>query len=165
MTKRLILMRHAKSSWGNPGLDDHQRPLTGRGQRSAKALGDWLRANDYVPDQVLSSSSTRTRETFAGLNVAADTRFLDGLYHAGADKMLSILQQASADRVLMLGHNPGIGWFAAQLLATPPNHARFHDYPTCATLVVDFPITTWAELRTGTGSVIDFVIPRELDNS
>ena len=164
MTKRLILMRHAKSSWDHPGLDDHQRPLNGRGQRSAEALGNWLRANDNLPDQVLSSSATRTRETFAGLKIMADTRFLDSLYHAGANKMSDILSQATGDRVLMIGHNPGIAWFASQLVTHPPEHARFHDYPTCATLVVDFPIDRWKKLRNRTGQVIDFVISRELSD-
>ena len=62
MTRRLILMRHAKSSWDNPFAEDHQRPLNGRGKRSAKAIGEWLRAQGYLPDQILSSSATRTRE-------------------------------------------------------------------------------------------------------
>ncbi|WP_306113150.1 MULTISPECIES: histidine phosphatase family protein [unclassified Roseovarius] len=162
MTKRLILMRHAKSSWDSPFEEDHQRPLNARGQRSAKALGDWLRDHDYLPDQVLSSSSTRTRETCAGLNLEADKRFLDGLYHAGAGQMLEILKQANGDCVLMLGHNPGIAWFASELVDLPPDHARFNDYPTCATLVVDFPVSAWRDLRKGTGKAIDFVIPREL---
>ncbi len=162
MTKRLILMRHAKSSWDSPFDEDHQRPLNGRGQRSAKALGDWLRAQGYLPDQILSSSSTRTRETCAGLDLEADKRFLDGLYHAGAGSMMEILKQATGECVLMIGHNPGIAWFASELVETPPDHARFNDYPTCATLVVDFPISAWRELRYGTGQVVDFVVPREL---
>ncbi len=162
MTKRLILMRHAKSSWGDPTLDDHQRPLNDRGQRSATALGDWLRANDYLPDLILSSSSTRTRETFAGLQINADTRFLDGLYHAGAGQMLHVLKQASGDCVLMLGHNPGISWFASEIVTSPPDHPRFNDYPTCATLVVDVPVDAWRDVRVGTGQVVDFTIPREL---
>lgn len=162
MTKRLILMRHAKSNWDSPFEEDHQRPLNRRGQRSATALGDWLRQRGYLPDQILSSSSTRTRETCAGLKLEADKRFLNGLYHAGAGQMRDILKQANGDCVLMLGHNPGIGWFASDLVDTPPDHPRFHDYPTCATLVVDFPVDAWSRVRSGTGQVVDFVIPREL---
>ena len=162
MTRRLILMRHAKSSWDNPFAEDHQRPLNGRGKRSAKAIGEWLRAQGYLPDQILSSSATRTRETCAGLQLEADKRFLDGLYHAGAGQMLEVLKQGSGECVLMLGHNPGIAWFASELVERPPEHPRFNDYPTCATLVVDFQISTWRDLRPGTGQVVDFVIPREL---
>ena len=64
MTLRLILMRHAKSSWDSPGLDDHERPLNGRGCRSAKAIGAWLNDHGYLPDLVLSSDAERTRETW-----------------------------------------------------------------------------------------------------
>ena len=110
MTKRLILMRHAKSSWSSPARDDHERPLNARGVEAATAIGDWLRQRSYLPDQILSSSSTRTRETCRRLNLTADKRFLDGLYHAGAGQMMAILKQASGQCVLMLGHNPGIAW-------------------------------------------------------
>ncbi len=160
--KRLILMRHAKSSWDDPALDDHARPLNGRGRVSARVVGDWLRAKGYVPDQVLSSDSKRTRETFAGLKIAADTSFLPALYHAGPDEILRVLRAASGDCVLVLAHNPGIGWFAQNLVTEPPPHPRFFDYPTCATLVADLDITTWAEARLGAARPIDFVIPREL---
>ncbi len=160
--KRLILMRHAKSSWDDSALDDHARPLNGRGRVSARVLGDWLRARGYIPDQTLCSDATRTRETFAGLKIPCDTQFLDTLYHAGPDAMLHVLRQAAGDTVLMIGHNPGIGWFAQNLVAEPPPHPRFFDYPTCATLVAEFDVERWNEIGTGTGKPMDFVIPREL---
>lgn len=160
--KRLILMRHAKSSWDNPALDDHARPLNGRGRVSARVLGDWLRARGYIPDQALSSDATRTRETFARLKIPCDTEFLGALYHAGPEEMLHVLRQAGGDTVLMIGHNPGIGWFAQTLVAEPPPHPRFFDYPTCATLVADFDVESWDEIGTGTGKPVDFIVPREL---
>jgi len=160
--KRLILMRHAKSSWDNPLLDDHARSLNGRGRVSARVVGDWLRVNKYVPDQILSSDSKRTRETFARLKIVCDTEFLGALYHAGPDEMLHVLRRAVGNTVLMLGHNPGIGWFAQNLVAVPPPHPRFYDYPTCATLVAEFDVESWDEVGTGTGKAVDFVIPREL---
>ncbi|WP_299849050.1 histidine phosphatase family protein [uncultured Roseovarius sp.] len=162
MTLRLILMRHAKSSWSDPTQEDHQRPLNGRGQRSATALGAWLRENDYIPDQILSSSSRRTQETGERLNLDAETSYLDALYHAGPDQMQGTLQAATGRCVLMLGHNPGIAYFAHDLVAMPPDHARFQDYPTCATLVADFTVDSWQDVRPRTGQVVDFVIPREL---
>ena len=162
MTRRLILMRHAKSSWKHPGLDDHARPLNGRGRRSATALGAWLRSKGLAPDHILSSSSMRTRETCIGLGFSCDMSFLDGLYHAGPDQMLQVLRGAGRNCVLMLGHNPGIAWLAGQLVSAPPDHPRFHDYPTCATLVVEFPIDDWRNLRVGTGQVMHFITPREL---
>ncbi len=162
MTRTLILMRHAKSSWGDPGLSDHARPLNKRGRASATALGNWLQAQGHLPDEVLCSSSERTRETLARLDLSAPATFTDALYHAEPERMLALLQAATGDSVLMLGHNPGIAGFAQWLVGHPPAHERFSDYPTGATLVARFGIDSWKELRPGAGRVAGFIIPREL---
>ncbi|MEM6589680.1 MAG: histidine phosphatase family protein [Pseudomonadota bacterium] len=155
-------MRHAKSSWDDPLIEDCNRQLNGRGRVSARVVGEWLRAKKYIPDQVLSSSSARTRETFSRLGFVCDTEFLDKLYLAGQDVMLDVLRGAKGDSVLMLGHNPGIAWFAQNIMQVPPPHPRFFDYPTCATLVAEFDVEDWREVGTGSGQAVDFVIPREL---
>ena len=162
MTHRLILTRHAKSSWDHPGMRDHQRPLNKRGRASAHAVGKWLDENSFSPDQVLCSSAARTRETLDRTSVSANARFLDTLYHAGADIMLNELQKASADTVMMIGHNPGIGEFAERLLRSFPNHPGFLSYPTCATLVADFDIESWKDARFGTATHVAFIVPRDL---
>ena len=161
--KRLILMRHAKSDWSGGG-QDHDRPLNARGRDAAAAMGDWLRAQDLLPDAVLSSSSQRTRETCAGLALPEDTAvtFTRDLYLATHDDMLRVLRGASGDTVLMLGHNPGIGICAAELLATPPDHPEFDRYPTCATLVADFDIDDWSQADWGQANARHFIVPREL---
>lgn len=161
MTKRLILIRHAKSSWDHPG-PDHDRPLNDRGYKSAPAIGNWLRDHGFVPDSVLSSSAKRTRETCDGLGFDVPTRFEHSLYLADPSTMLSELKSETARCILMLGHNPGIAMFAEQLVAQPPDHDRFMDYPTCATTVMEFDIAHWSDLEFGTGKVLGFVIPREL---
>ena len=140
MVQRLILMRHAKSSWQDPFAEDHARKLNPRGIRSARALGDWLRAKGHLPDEVLCSDARRTQETYAGLELATPVTFLPGLYHASADQMMDALQRATGGTVLMIGHNPGIADFAARLLDKAPDHPRFHDYPTGATLIADFAL-------------------------
>ena len=160
--KELILMRHAKSDWGSPLLRDHARHLNKRGQRSATALGEWLRAQDLIPDQILCSSATRTQETCTRLKLPLSPELHDALYLAEMPDMLRLLRGASGARVLILGHNPGIAEFAASLVAAAPAHERFDDYPTGATLVVRFEIDQWADLIPGTGAVQQFVIPREL---
>lgn len=162
MTKTLILMRHAKSDWNDPTLEDHERPLNGRGRVSAKALGDWLRVKGFLPDQALVSSAARTRETFALLGLVCDASFTDALYLASEGRMLTELKRATGQTVLMLAHNPGSAGFAHDLVKTPPKHARFYDYPTCATLVAEFNIEHWENLVLGTGKAREFVIPREL---
>lgn len=162
---RLILMRHAKSSWGDPALDDHARPLNGRGRRSATALGDWLRSGGYLPDEALSSTAQRTRETFAGLKLAAPVRFAQDLYLSSPGEMMQALKSATGEAVLLIGHNPGCADFAESIVANEPDHPRFLDYPTGATLVADLPVQNWADVRWGTGTTVDFVVPRDLPAS
>lgn len=159
---RLILTRHAKSSWDDPAQPDHDRPLNARGRRSARELGDWLASRGYEPEEVLCSTAERTRETWerialAPLEVRPHIRYEPGLYHATPEKMLEVLRSASAPTVMMIGHNPGIAEFAAMLPARLPLDPDFRRYPTAATLVVDFQIDDWSELRPAQGSVLDFV--------
>lgn len=159
--KQLILVRHAKSDWGG-GLPDHARPLNARGKRAGAAIGDWLRDKGYLPDAVLCSTAARTRETLSRLRIEAPTRFDDALYHASPDSLLATLRGAKGDSLLVLGHNPGIGLLATGLVETPPDHPRFDDYPTAATLVARFDIDAWRDLALHSGRVVDFVVPREL---
>ena len=166
MTRRLILMRHAKSSWKDSDLSDHDRKLNGRGRRSADAIGPWLAARGHVPDEVLTSSSARTRETWARIaphlpGAPAATQ-APALYLATPETLLRVLQGATGACVGLLAHNPGIAAFADSLVAARPAHADFARYPTLATLVVEFEIDTWADLAPGTGRVVDFIVPREL---
>lgn len=160
--KMLILMRHAKSDWGDPRLPDRDRPLNARGRRAATALGHWLRAQDLRPDQILCSSALRTQETCSRLNLDTAPELHDALYLAEADEMLAVLREASGTRVLMLGHNPGIAEFAGRLSASPPKHDRFDDYPTGATLIAQFDIADWSALQPGSGTVLHFLTPHDL---
>lgn len=155
-------MRHAKSSWNDHSLSDHARPLNGRGQRSAQALGDWLRTQGYVPDKALVSDAARTVETFERLQIDCPVTVSPALYHAGPAAILSELANCSENTVLVLGHNPGIGDFAQRLVHPAPQHPRFADYPTGATLVADLESETWAEVPTQKAIARDFVIPRDL---
>ena len=162
MALKLILTRHAKSSWNTPALSDHDRPLNKRGRASAKALGEWLRRENMQPDQVLTSSAQRTLETYDLMGFDLVPEVSRNLYLANAGTLLHALKQARGTKVLMLGHNPGIGEFAERLAAKLPSHARFLDYPTGATTVFKFKIDRWQDVAFGIGKVKKFVIPREL---
>lgn len=166
MTRRLILTRHAKSSWDDPLMSDHDRPLNDRGKMAAADLGEWLASRGYVPDQVLCSDALRTRNTWSGLAPALPgTPILDlkpALYHAGPDVMLAVLRHAVGECVMMIGHNPGIAEFAHRLVARAPANPEFQRYPTGATLVCDFAADSWEKIDWGMGSVDDFIIPREI---
>jgi phosphohistidine phosphatase len=164
--RRLILTRHAKSAWDNPLLSDYDRPLNARGQRAARELGDWLASRGYEPEEVLCSSSLRTRQTWEGvaaavLEVRPVVHFVPELYQAAPETLLASLKTATAASVMLLAHNPGIADFARQLAAHPPVTPDFARYPTAATLVVDFQIGKWSDLRLGEGSVLDFFLPAD----
>lgn len=167
MTRRLILTRHAKSSWDDPALPDHDRVLNARGRAAATRIGQWLAGAGHIPDAALVSSAARTRETWARIAAelprAAPETVAPALFHAEPLTMLRVLEQAEGDCVILVGHNPGIAAFAAQLVAKPPDHADFSRYPTGATLVADFEIEGWHALRPGDGAVVTFRVPRDLD--
>ncbi len=166
MTKRLILTRHAKSSWDDPAMSDHDRPLNARGRGAAEDLGGWLASRGYLPDEVLCSDAARTRETWERIapTLPGAPRLVmkPALYHAGAEVMLAVLRHATGDTVMMVGHNPGIADFAERIVAQPPVHPQFRRYPTAATLVASLEIDDWAEAGFGMGAVRDFIIPREI---
>ena len=161
---RLILTRHAKSSWDDPLMADRDRPLNARGNAAARELGDFLASRGLEPEEVLCSSAQRTRETWAQVASAVietrpDVRYSDDLYHAAPEVMLAHLKSATAPTVMMIGHNPGIAEFAARLPAKQIFTPEFRKYPTCATLIVDFQIESWADLAVGTGDFLDFFTP------
>lgn len=162
--RRLILTRHAKSSWDDPAMEDHARPLNDRGRRAARELGDFLASRGLEPEEVLCSTALRTRETWdrvagAVLETRPQVHFVDALYHAAPNTMLSVLKTATQPTVMMLGHNPGIAELAAMLPARPIYNPDFRKYPTCATLIVDFQIDDWAQIAPGTGDVLEFFTP------
>lgn len=153
--KRLYLLRHAKSSWDDPGLADHDRPLSGRGRRAADAIGRHLRAHAIEPELVLCSSSMRTRETLARIGLEADPE--RALYGADANELIARLREVprGVESVLVIGHNPGMHDLALALTGEPDGK-----YPTGALAVID--LDDWSTIAPGCGRMIDFVRPREL---
>ncbi len=168
MTHRLILTRHAKSSWDDPTADDHDRPLNKRGRDAARDIGEWLVQHDYIPDLVLLSSSARTNETWEIMAElmpeAPKVRSERALYLASPDQMLGVLHKVTdAKTVMMVAHNPGSALMAGALAANPPHHPRFAQYPTAATTVFQFDVANWGEVAWNGGDVLAFTIPRRTD--
>ena len=161
---QLLLLRHAKSSWANPEMPDIERPLNKRGNRAARAMGQWLRANGLLPDRALVSAARRTRETWERLGLEAELELRPDLYEAEPDALLAALRGTSGQTVLMIGHNPGIGALARALAAAPPDHPRFADYPTAALTALRFP-GPWSEIAPGTGEVTAFLTPHDLTDA
>src|SRR5216684_3200154 len=124
MTRRLVLLRHAKSAW--PDLPDHERPLAKRGQRDAPATGRWLREAGLVPDRVLCSTARRTRETWQLMVPELGTEpprvtYEDQVYAARRETLPDLARQTEPDAcsMLIIGHNPGIRELVLMLAAEP----------------------------------------------
>lgn len=164
MTKRLILIRHAKSSWDDFDQDDHARVLNKRGEQSAPAIGTWMQKMGYLPDVILCSDAERTRQTarliMGQLDAAPTLELRSSLYHAAPDTVIDLIKKQSTSTVAVIGHNPGIGTVASLLVDKRPKHHRFSDYPTCATCVLAFDVAEWAQIERGTCR--DFIVPRDL---
>ncbi|TPM34087.1 histidine phosphatase family protein [Mesorhizobium sp. B2-2-2] len=127
--KQLLLLRHAKSSWDDPNLPDFDRPLAGRGLKSARLIGRELAARGWLPDRALVSPALRTRETWrlvdAELPAHPRVAFSDALYEASATDILGQIRHvdSSNDSLLVVGHNPGLQDLAKQL-AGPGSEAK-----------------------------------------
>ena len=126
MTLRLILIRHAKSSWSDPFADDHARPLNKRGRASAKAIGQWMTQNKYFPQVVLCSDAERTQETASlilpELHVQPELVLRSDLYLATPQDIVAAIKSRAEVVVGVIGHNPGIGSLANScLLYTSPS--------------------------------------------
>ncbi|WP_308917927.1 SixA phosphatase family protein [Jannaschia sp. LMIT008] len=153
---RVILLRHAKSSWDDPSLDDRDRPLNRRGRDAAARIGAWLRTHAPEPDRILVSPAARTRETWDALGLPGTPEHPDALYLAEADAILAALPARGC--VLVVGHNDGMARAARRLCARPPNHPDFDRFPTGACLILDFAdAPAWGE-----GQVAAFVTPDDL---
>lgn len=170
--KTLLLLRHAKSAWSDPRLDDHDRPLNGRGERAAKAIADHLARHGPRPDLILCSTAMRTRQTLAPLlkrlgSPAPPISLENGLYLASEGALLARLQAVADDvpTVLLIGHNDGIGQLAAELADNGPSEALSalrEKFPTGALAVLRVPDGPWSDLKVGAARLLAFVRPRDL---
>lgn len=164
MERRLIVMRHAKSAWPD-GVIDHDRPLSGRGERDAAAAGHWLVDQGVEPDVALVSSSRRTRETIehvaAPLGSSFELQVTDDLYMASAGDLLDAVRAVGDDpaTVLLVAHNPGVGTLAALLDDGHSDVTRAAGYPTSATTVFQVPLP-WDQLDPATARIEAFTVPR-----
>jgi phosphohistidine phosphatase len=166
--KRIYVLRHAKSSWKDASLADHDRPLAGRGRRAAKAMRAHLRAEHIDPDLVLCSTAARARETLARIEPALgrqEVKVERALYGASADALITRLRRlpAKCDSVLLIGHNPGLQDLVLTLsLAGPERDAVAVKFPTAALATLEAPIDGWRELKPGATELSAFVRPRDL---
>ncbi|MEQ8281433.1 MAG: histidine phosphatase family protein [Parvibaculum sp.] len=169
--KRLCLLRHAKSDWGDPAKDDFDRPLNTRGATAADFMAGYIAACPYRPDTVLCSTAARARETCAplSLRLGKDVPIIyrDELYHAMPDAMLDEIRQAPdvSQTLLVVAHNPGLVLLAMALAEDPDEQTALriaHGVPTGGFIVLEFDIERWADIAEGKGRSVFFGRPRDL---
>lgn len=170
-TRRILVLRHAKSDWSDPGLRDFDRPLAGRGRRAAAAMGVYLRDEALVPDLVLCSAARRAVETWSIMARVGEMapRVLEekALYMAGTDALFE-RARAVEDTVhclLLVGHAPGYDGFACRLTGDRKSadwRRMAEKFPTGALAVHDLDIPSWWDLAEGTARLERFVAPKDL---
>ena len=159
--KTLMLVRHAKSSWDHPGVSDHDRPLNGRGQRDAPAMGRRLAEQGLAPDRILSSTALRARTTaqliaealgFDAADIVLDER----LYAASADEVLRVIGELDGEvgTAMVVGHNPETASLAHRF------SSDIHEMPTCAVAEFTFDVDAWYELEDADPTSVRVQTPR-----
>jgi phosphohistidine phosphatase len=171
--RELLLLRHAKSAWDVPGLDDHARDLAPRGRKAAKKIGRLLAEKNLLPDLVLCSTAKRAVRTLElvreELPRPLEVRLLDELYLASEEAMLQLVR-AQDDRVrslMLVGHDPGLHRLALLLVGGQNSEAirtgLVRKFPTAALARLRFPVEHWVEVEPGSAELVAFWKPRELD--
>jgi phosphohistidine phosphatase len=165
-TRRLILLRHAKSDW--PDVPDRDRPLAKRGRRDAPRIGGWLHDHGYRPDVVICSTALRTRQTWElvapELDASPPVEFEPRAYAASALTLRHLIQKLPGRyrTALLVAHNPGLSELAASLAGTPAgDDGPGLRFPTAAVAVFEFA-AKWPALSPGLARLIGFTTPAGL---
>lgn len=169
----LLLLRHAKSSWDDPALDDFDRPLTKRGTKAATAIGQHLDSAGLAPSLVLCSTAVRTRATVTlvlrEINaVTPAVVFEDALYLASAATLLARVRESEARHktVLLVAHNPGLHALALELAGEGRRDVLADlamQFPTAALAHLAFRSRDWNSIGPASGELVEFLLPRKLD--
>jgi phosphohistidine phosphatase len=160
--KTLLLMRHAKSSWKEPNLQDHERPLNKRGLKDAPMMAELLCEKELIPQKILSSSAKRAESTAEILAKAChftnDITYLNAFYMAEPETYLNKLREMpdELERVMIIGHNPGLEGLL-QILS-----GQVESLPTAAIAHLVLPINRWQDLNENIeGNLVEFWCPRD----
>lgn len=172
--RQLLLLRHAKSSWDDAGIADHERPLSPRGRRAAEAMRAAMEGLGLAPDLVLVSTARRTRETLQALEPWAETPLvetMESLYLASTSTLLRTLRETAETvrSLLVIGHNPGLHELAmtligahAMTLGTRDMRRLAESYPSGA--LAEFLVPgPWHTLDEGGARLVRFICPRDLE--
>lgn len=163
--KTLYLLRHAKSSWDNLELTDHQRPLNNRGERDIPRMADWMANKLESPQFVISSDAVRTQLTLAPVQKAwaiknSQIIFTAKAYHAGPTALLNLIKEADKNygRLLLVGHNPGLTDLANNLLKS----FLTDNIPTSGFVALTFKTDSWATITNNSAELLAYQYPKNL---
>ena len=160
--KTLFLVRHAKSSWDDPGLNDHDRPLNKRGEKDAPRMAKRLKERDVLIDLMVTSTAARAKATAKAFAEKLEYPRKDiveekKLYHASPDALLQVVRHLprEASRVFLFGHNPGLTEFANLL-----TREQIMNVPTCGIVEVHFETGHWSDVTWGAGRCAWYDFPK-----
>jgi len=164
--KRIYLVRHAKSSWKDPLMDDYDRPLNKRGKHDAPMMGQWLKDHQHIPELMISSSAKRAIKTAKKIAKALGypkKEIVEKLELYEADVMVYLKTikslKSKINSVMMIGHNPTI-----TLLSNYLTKKEMDNIPTTGIFCVDFSIDSWTDLKENEGKVVFFNFPKKVKN-
>ncbi|MBH71592.1 MAG: phosphohistidine phosphatase [Pelagibacteraceae bacterium] len=169
--KTIFLLRHAKSSWDNLNLDDFDRPLSNKGIKASKKIGNYLKTNKFVPDIIYCSTAKRAKQTWELTNRIIKKKknilYKDNLYMANLSEFMKIIKKTKNKfkNLMIVSHNPGIESLAIELSKNENN--KFHQiinikYPTGALVVIKFNLNDWGKINYKKGEIYEFIKPKEL---
>jgi phosphohistidine phosphatase len=159
--KRLLLIRHAKSSWKNPDLDDFNRPLNKRGRKDGPKMGKLLAKRGEIPDLIISSPAKRALKT--AFAIAKDVGYPEKkikekkkIYLGSVSQLMNVIHNIGNEfnRVFLFGHNPGFNDLSHYL-----TKHELENIPTCGVFCIDFEIDSWKEVAEGNGKFVYFEYP------
>ena len=161
--KTLVIVRHAKSSWDNSGLSDHQRPLSKRGLKDAPIMGARLAEWGPPVDRVISSSATRALTTAELITHEMglpwdEIQIEDALYHATEEDMIDLINEQDdyLDGLMLFGHNPGMTYLVNYL-----SDLDLDNLPTCGVAMLQFDVISWSEIGDEIVTTADFDFPKK----
>jgi len=162
--KTLLLLRHAKSDWGDSSLRDFDRPLAERGERDAPRIGKALRKRGVTPDVIIASPAVRAKATVQAAMKAAkvelEVTFDESIYGASSAELMELIRRLpdANECALLIGHNPGFEDLAGRLTGSQQR------MPTAALACIEFQIEHWNDVDDGKGKLVWLLTPKHLDD-
>ena len=162
MKRQLYVLRHAKSSWDDPGLSDHDRTLAPRGLKAAKLLAKHLREHDIHPALILCSTAVRAQETLEGIGLDGERSIEEELYTATAGQWIARLNRVpeQTQSVMAIGHNPALQQLVLVLAGGNEEVGRKVPTSALARLTLE---CAWSEVQPGCAELTALVRPKDLD--